>query len=154
MIKIDNLDKIKVRNIGYPRLMYKNSIVAYANETVTEMIPVEGIPEWQLHFEVFRGKSQPAGIEYFDSWARDRIFPENREGIEEILDDMNISKYVPEIIFIFTQCRRVTDYFWADFLSYENPIPIREETEEDVKARIIELESFHERQMKRSEAGK
>ena len=111
---IDYLDKIKIPNKKYPlRLYYMN------NQMICTIIDVNVIKEEvsiknytnNIMFRAF-GKIENPTFKDYEEFLKSRCFPETRDKLKLVLEDLNIPFYDPFLIIKKTEGRMAEDDFW------------------------------------------
>ncbi len=79
------------------------------------LVPLPGITTYELPLWLFKMSTEPAPLTRFNEWLETRVFPPNRIGVEELLEQIGLDRYDALLIAKASQARQMTDDFWVDF---------------------------------------
>ena len=111
---IDYVEEITIPEKEYNlRLyyMYKNKICTVIDvDTVKEKIKIKNFVKYFL-FKAFGNNEKPTYKDY-EQFLRDRCFPETRDKLHLVLEDLGLPFYDPFMIIEKTEGRMAEDDFW------------------------------------------
>jgi len=82
---------------------------------------VEGTDRFELPLALFGKNKNEVSLQEFTTWAKNRVFPENRMDAAELLADLGLDHYDAWAIVKITKGRVFyKDDFWIDFSSPGN----------------------------------
>jgi len=97
------------------RLMCDNHKLAYLDDDTDILYLENDVPEWLVPRDLFIGERTSVTFEDLQEWIKDRVFPRDRCGCEDLLRELGLDFYDEWQIAKRTRASLMTDFYWLSF---------------------------------------